>query len=223
MMDILGDEASSPIFGTDGKLLGTDENGLKGKPIVMDKADFVQGMSFKDASAKNKGEKGLKDATAKKDFRETYDGLSRRPDYDGYINKAEADAWWQKGTGEALFVDASKIKLTDITVQSFDKGVGSTITPNFIFKTKNWKRTDTGETYGKLDIKLLSSDGIVKIGYQHTANTAKLGLYLDYYDFEYQSGLSNLGRNIATQWGKPDGDGKNFIFHSYGTAKIPIK
>ena len=45
-----GRSASSPIFGTDGKLLGTDSEGWTGEAIVMDEGKFTQGMDHTQAS-----------------------------------------------------------------------------------------------------------------------------------------------------------------------------
>ena len=39
----------SPIFSTEGKLLGTDNEGYSGKAIVMEESSFTQGMSHKEA------------------------------------------------------------------------------------------------------------------------------------------------------------------------------
>ena len=54
----------NPIFGTAGNLLGTDDKGWSGTPIVMNESDFKQGMSHSDAERKgtylNEYGKGIK-------------------------------------------------------------------------------------------------------------------------------------------------------------------
>ena len=49
LIDPDGRSASSPIFGTDGQLLGTDSEGWTGEAIVMDEANFTQGMDHSQA------------------------------------------------------------------------------------------------------------------------------------------------------------------------------
>jgi RHS repeat-associated protein len=60
-----GMEAYSPIYNSSGKLLGTDEQGLQGKAIVMDEKNFKQGMNHEEALENNLGVEGLKDDAAK--------------------------------------------------------------------------------------------------------------------------------------------------------------
>ena len=38
-------DGKNPVYDLDGNLLGTDENGLQGKPLVMDSKLFTQGMA----------------------------------------------------------------------------------------------------------------------------------------------------------------------------------
>jgi RHS repeat-associated protein len=114
----------SPVFDTEGSLLGTDDQGLQGKAIVMDKKDFKQGMKHDDALKKNLGASGLKTDQAKKNFSQTYSSLSSRPDYDGKITLGEANAWYRNSGGKPLFADLSKIDI-DITSKEFSK-IGET-------------------------------------------------------------------------------------------------
>ncbi|MGC9330452.1 MAG: RHS repeat domain-containing protein [Bacteroidales bacterium] len=55
----------NPIYDTEGKFLGTDDKGLQGKAIVMNKDDFSQGMSHEEALSHSLVAEGLSsDATA---------------------------------------------------------------------------------------------------------------------------------------------------------------
>jgi RHS repeat-associated protein len=83
-------EEERPIFDTNGQLLGTDENGIQGEAIVMDKANFKQGMSEKEALKHNKGVDSFK-PMMRKYFDAKFQQLKTRPDYDGYITLAEAN------------------------------------------------------------------------------------------------------------------------------------
>ncbi len=53
--------SAAPIYDPDANFLGTDNEGLQGKAIVMNKENFTQGMSHKEALSHNLGAKGLKE------------------------------------------------------------------------------------------------------------------------------------------------------------------
>src|SRR5690606_22094433 len=55
----------APIYDTDGNFLGTDDQGLQGKAIVMNKKNFTQSMSNADALSHNLSAKGLSGSEAK--------------------------------------------------------------------------------------------------------------------------------------------------------------
>ena len=57
--DPTGLASMSPIYNTNGDFLGTDDEGLTGKAIVMDEDDFTQNMSHEKALVKSKGAEGL--------------------------------------------------------------------------------------------------------------------------------------------------------------------
>lgn len=104
-----GMEAFSPIYNTSGQLIGTDDEGLKGRAIVMNESDFTQGMSHQDALDNNLGVRGLINDHAKVDLLNSYAGLKDRPDYDGKLTLSEANDWYKNGGGKPLFVDLKKI------------------------------------------------------------------------------------------------------------------
>jgi RHS repeat-associated protein len=160
----------APIYDTDGEFLGTDNEGLQGKAIVMNKEDFTQGMSHGDALSKSKGAKGLSSDAAKSNLLTHYSGLKDRPDYDGYLTKKEADNWWLGKSGQPLFVDQSKVELPGITTKSFENKKGSYFYKNFV-----WGLSNTGKVYGTLKLTLTNPNtGSVHLG------GAK---YMDEYDF----------------------------------------
>src|SRR5690606_23035666 len=120
LIDPDGRAAYSPIYGIDGKFLGTDDRGLQGEAIVMHKANFKQSMSHNEAMAYNLGNNtGLMSDDAKTSMNSHFAGLKDRPDYDGKITFAEAIKWYNKGMGEALYVDAAKINLSSINTTIF--------------------------------------------------------------------------------------------------------
>ncbi len=197
---------TSPIYDRDGNLLGTDDEGLQGEAIIMDKSNFKQNMSHEEALSHNLGYSGLVDDEARSRYVTSFTGLKDRPDYDGYLTKAEADAWWRGKSGKPLFVDQSKIELHGVNTSSFERK--NPISKNFI-----WGLTNTGKTYGTLKMTLIDAEkGKVFIGFEK---------YMDIYDFNMDG---RPFRNFATWVGRPGkaNDGKDFLIHGYGYAIVPV-
>lgn len=209
-------KTNSPIYGTDGKFLGTDDEGLKGKAIIMKKEDFTQGMKHGDAAKKDLAPKGgtqyfkaIPNYTNYLDFYNHYTELPKRPDYDGYLTKAEADTWWIGKSGQSLYVDQSKIGLPGISTKTFANKAGSSLYNNFV-----WGLSNTGQVYGTLKLTLQNaSTGTVHIGGEK---------YVDEYDYKMDN---RLFRNVATWIGRPGGanNGKEFFIIGYGQATVPVK
>ena len=86
--DILG---LRPIYSTDGILLGTDDGGLQGEQIIMEKSHFIQGMQMDEALKYNLGLEGLDGEDAISRFIDSFNHLKDRPDWDGYITLKEAN------------------------------------------------------------------------------------------------------------------------------------
>jgi hypothetical protein len=135
--------SASPVYDQEGTLLGTDDQGLTGKAIVMDKANFQQGMKHDDALKSSLGVGGLKDDKAKSNLVTSLKSLPSRPDYDGKITLDEANKWYREGGGKPLFVDAAKVDLSPVEKSDFGK-VGDSFYKNFAFTTN----TETGLVYG---------------------------------------------------------------------------
>ena len=196
----------SPIYDEEGKLLGTDDEGLQGQAIIMKEKNFSQGMSHEEALSYSLGYEGLKDDEARSRYVTSFTGLKDRPDYDGYLTKAEADTWWRGKSGEPLFVDQSKIELHGVNTSSFER-------ENPIYKNFIWRLTNTGKTYGTLKMTLIDAEkGKVFIGSEK---------YMDKYDFNMDG---RPFRDFATWVGRPGkaNDGKDFLIYGYGYAIVPI-
>jgi len=206
----------NPIFDWDGNLLGTDNLGIQGEAIIMAGKDFIQGMSHEEALAKGTLRSNLPlvfDPNVLNKIDNQTASFWKRPDWDGYLTKAEADAWWQAGTGSPLFVDMAKIFLPGVTVKDFDEN-------GFYSKNFIWNLSNTGKVYGTLDMTLLdATTGEVRIGYVNP-NVSPNGLVMDRYDF----GLDGrIFRDAATRIGRPSGSGRDFDIHGYGRARVPLK
>jgi RHS repeat-associated protein len=208
--------SASPIYDQEGTFMGTDDQGLQGKAIVMKKEDFTQGMKHEDAMKKDLAPNGgseyykaISDYGDYSNFYKHYNSLPNRPDYDGYLTKSEADAWWSGKSGQPLFVDQSKIELPSITTKDFDNKKGSSLYNNFI-----WGLSNTGKVYGTLKLTLLNANtGSVHLGGK---------TFMDEYDYKMDG---RPLRNAATWVGRPGGEnsGKNFFIHGYGQSKVPVK
>lgn len=149
----------SPIYSTEGNFLGTDDQGLQGKAIVMNKDNFTQGMSHEDALLNSLGAKGLNSHEAQTKLLDHYNGLKDRPDYDGYLTFGEVTKWSNQGNGEPLFVNATKINLSAISVPELkqDKDGYINFFPN--------SAPNTGLVYGTIKLNLLNENtGAVRLG-----------------------------------------------------------
>jgi RHS repeat-associated protein len=202
-----GRAAYSPIYGTDGTLLGTDDEGLKGKAIVMDQDKFKQGMKHEDALKNNLGWKGFEDDAAKSKFATSYNSLSSRPDYDGHVTLDEANKWYREGNGQPLFADLSKVDLSAIKQGDFKTDRKVTYFQT-LFNSKD------GRVYGNIGLSL--------------ENGRARGTY-DTYDFDVKPYTNKttitpaelIIRNAATQIGNAvAGNGTGYRIYFNGTAPI---
>ena len=153
----------NPVYGSNGEgFLGTTESGLQGEAIIMDAANFTQGMS--DTSALGMG-------TLFSDFsgsenamnfiQSHFSNLSNRPDSDGKLTFAEVTKWSNEGSGQPLFVDARKINLNSINTGDFTQNSSTYID---FFGSKNF-HPETGPVYGTIKVTLLNpNDGTIKLG-----------------------------------------------------------
>jgi RHS repeat-associated protein len=165
---------AAPIYDTEGNFLGTDDEGLQGAGIVMEKENFSQGMSHAEAKKKNLGAEGLKDEEALEKVGRHYSELPSRPDYDGVLTFKEVTKWSNQGSGEPLFVDGSKINLDNTSVEDVKDAQKNNngYIDYFIKGGKN----EIGVIYGNIKLTLENENtGDVKLG--------KNGL-LDIHDFK---------------------------------------
>jgi hypothetical protein len=195
----------APIYDTEGNFLGTDDDGLKGKAIIMDKKDFKQGMSHENALSKGKGDAGFKSPESRAKFNSHYDNLPTRPDYDGYLTLDEANKWYREGKGQPLFTSLEKIDLSGI--YSFGKYfVGNKQSFNLLLNSNS---LNDGLVYGSITLKLYEN---------HTVRS-----FADKYDFEMHNPWNPLNwpRNGETLIGSNyAGDGQAFEINIYGSKRI---
>lgn len=216
--DVLGD-TDSPIFDENGEMLGTDDQGVKGKAIIMDKKDFTQGMSHKEATEKNLGFGKLKSKDAQKKVISFLTTAPSRPDYDGELSLDEVEDWYTSKSGTPLFVDASKLDLSP-TVKK-DLTINEPQLINYAFTLNSY----IGSVYGRIYLTLLDNKGNVKIGMPDGK--------IDRYDFDINEYDENgdaidyaktFTRNTLTRVGKLKASklagGRGFDIYSYKLGKV---
>lgn len=120
----------APIYAPDGTFLGTDDEGISGNQLILDKANFKQGMTHADAQKVLwVGEMTL-EAQAKMD--EHVAKLSSRPDYDGFVTISEGIAWAKAHPNalenptpdNTLYIDTSKLDFGELSPEEFKNGPG---------------------------------------------------------------------------------------------------
>lgn len=136
---------ASPIYGKDGKLLGTDDEGLKGQAIIMNESNFKQGMSHREALNYSLGYEGLFDDQARSNYVTSYSGLKDRPDYDGFVTINDGIAWaklhpnaLKNPTPEnSLYVNTALLDFGELSVE--DIGIRNTgkVRPTNLFNKTN--------------------------------------------------------------------------------------
>jgi len=204
-------EELNPIFDLTGNFLGTDNKGIQGEAIIMDKKDFKQGMSNKEAMQKGTTRSNLPmviNPSILDKIDNQVASFPSRPDWDGQLTLEEANDWYRNGQGNPLFVDASKIDLSPVQKSDFSK-VGDSFYKNFAFTTN----TETGLVYGNIKLTLMNDKGDIKLG--------GTGGFLDKYNFDYKKGVTNIPRNIATWIGEQRaGKGTIYNIFTYGIGKV---
>lgn len=119
----------SPIYNTEGRFLGTDDEGLQGQPIIIANDSFIQGLSHVDAMKLDLGYKGLSSIEAVFRLLANYTNLPNRPDYDGYVSVMEGIQWaknhpnaLKNPTAEnTLYIDTSKLDFGLLSTTEFQK------------------------------------------------------------------------------------------------------
>ena len=196
---------TSPIYDEEGKLLGTDDEGLQGVAIIMNKSNFKQGMSHEEALSHDLGYNGLVDDEARTNYLKSYTSLKDRPDYDGYLTLKEANKWYREGNGQPLFTSLAKIDLSGIYSLG-ERYVGEIKSFNLLLHSGS---LNDGLVYGNVTLKRYPNHSV--------------RAFSDKYDFEMHNGRNplNWGRNIETIIGnRVAGKGQAYEINIYGSAKL---
>jgi RHS repeat-associated protein len=210
MVDPMG-MSTSPIYDQEGNLLGTDDQGLQGDAIVMEKSKFEQGMKHQEAVENDLGQSGLKDDAAKTKMQESLRSLPGRPDYDGRLTLREANDWYRKGSGQPLYVNLSSIDFGTTYERNVDKygNVNLFLTQSPISELLG----GGGLVFGSIRIDIA----------QNLTVTVPKGYY-DEYNFDPKPWGQNPDRwmrNVGTKIGEWNaGNGTKFKIYFYGSNHL---
>ena len=94
-VNLVDEGGRRPIYSREGILLGTDDDGLQGDAIIMDAQSYHPGIRPDEALKYNLGIQGLMDIDAVTRFEKSFNSLSSRPDWDGYLTLVEANEWFK--------------------------------------------------------------------------------------------------------------------------------
>jgi hypothetical protein len=215
----------NPIYGEDGDFLGTDDKGLQGEAIVMNKDDFKQGMSHEDALDKGTLRSDMPLVTSPKIFNKIdnhFAGLSSRPDYDGFVTIDEGIQWAKDHPNtlpnnitpdNSLYLDASKLNFGDLSVDNIGLKQGQKGNVN-LFDYVHWTSSSSRATtyaLGNTQMKLLNPN----------AGTVKL--FWDDYNWDYHNNPPSGTRDRliqAERWRSGVNSSHGFRVFMYGTGTI---
>jgi RHS repeat-associated protein len=180
----------NPIYGTDGEFLGTDDRGLQGDAIVMNKKAFKQGMSHNEAKAFDNGTTSMSDG-AKSKMNNHFNGLSSRPDYDGFVTIKEGVAWAKSHPGvkdnpsasDALYINSAKLNFGSLSVDNIGLEEGEKGNVNLFNFVNFFSNSSRYSTYalGNTQIQLLN------------AKTGAVKLFSDAFDWDFHEPWTPVG------------------------------
>ena len=164
-----------PIYDTYGRFLGTDDSGLVGFPLIMDKSLFRQGMSSMEAASVcvlGEWPEGIEDKVISH-----YESLKSRPDYDGFVTIGEGISWAKAHPNalknptpdNTLYINASLLDFGALSTSDF-KNVGNIEAINLFSNENILKSVGNPElmatvyALGRVNMRLIDRDkGLVEV------------------------------------------------------------
>ena len=138
----------NPIYNPEGELLGTDDEGLQGEAIIMSEDNFEQGMSHENALIYDLGYDGFTNDEAQSKYEMSYNKLSERPDYDGFVTIEEGVAWAKDHPNaldnptpeNSLYINAELLDFGNLSVRDIGiNNVGKTVPVNLFTKRNTFE------------------------------------------------------------------------------------
>ncbi len=225
--------SANPIYDEYGDFLGTDDKGLQGEAIVMNKNGFQQGMAHGEALDKGTLRSDLP-MVIKPEILDKMDshqaGLSNRPDWDGLVTRGEGVAWAKSNPGalnnptpdNMLYIDASKLNFGNISTSDFQSI--NVQTPINLLNAANLAASGTNSTLratvyalGRVNMTLLNrQSGSVSIvnDFNQSSNRAT--------DYDWNQGGSKLRRTLINAERRRSGINNSHGFRAYyfGTGTL---
>ena len=209
----------NPIYDRLGYFLGTDDCGLQGDLIVMDRKNFKQNMSHDEALKNSTYFDMYHYSEAKTRCLEHFNSLKDRPDYDGFVTISEGIQWAKDHPNaknhpnpyNTLYIDAAQLDLGFLTVENSGLKVGDDYVNINLYDFVNRKSprsVNTAYALGNTEIKLLDDQGTISFSG-------------DVYDWDYHKKSPMRNSLIFLErlrTGLDDNHG--FKVCIYGTAKL---
>ena len=216
-----------PIYGIDGRFLGTDDMGISGPAMIMDEMFFTQGMPY--SSVLCHLYDGYLTPEAQLRFDLHFRTLFTRPDYDGFVTAEEGIEWAKSHPGaldnptpdNMLYIDAAKLDFGYIYSQFENyRGINLFNWKNILMSRFNSKLHHTIYALGRVDMTLNEEDLTVRI-----VNDYKLPDGERATDYDWNPGgsfLRNLMIKLETTVKniKPD---MGFRVYYYGIGQLKHK
>jgi RHS repeat-associated protein len=218
LVDPNGEEIN-PIYDRFGYFLGTDDRGLQGDLIVMDRKNFQQNMSHDDALNNSTYFDMHHYSEAEARCLDHFNSLKDRPDYDGFVTISEGIQWaknhpnakFHPTPDNTLYIDAAQLDLGFLTVKNSGLNVGDDYVNINLYDfvdRKNPRSVNTTYALGNTGIKLLDNKGTISFSG-------------DVYDWDYHT-KSPMRNSLIfferLRRGLDDSHG--FKICIYGTAKL---
>ena len=198
---LIDPSGASPIYSPDGSFLGTDDQGLQGDYIIMDKFLFEQGMAH-DVAVANQWEEPISNSI-ESTIQAHFASLPDRPDYDGFVTIKEGVEWARAHVGavknptpdNTLYLDASKIDFGRLSANNRHLRNQTEPLINLYWLANPLSISSINSTYalGSTRIRLLDVE------------TGTVKLSTDTYDWDYH-------HKISFRYPYPRGIRDNLIF-----------
>ena len=158
----------NPVYDKAGNFLGTTESGLQGEAIIMNAADFTQGMADVDALSSGTLFSDLSKYNRWK-FMEKgwghWKSLNQRPDWDGIVTINEGVAWAKAhpnsdgNPSDALYLDAAQLDFGNVSTSEFSRE-GEELKVNLLYRNNplNEAQRRTAYALGNTKLQLVSMD-----------------------------------------------------------------
>jgi RHS repeat-associated protein len=226
----------NPVYNYDGEFLGTDDHGLQGEVIIMDEADFTQGMSHDDALSSGTLFSDL-GGLDRWNFMESgyahWQSLDQRPDWDGFVTIQEGIDWAKSHLGalnnptadNMLYLDASKLDFGNISVSDFKNGAFKASPINLLNKgnlkasTKNETLRATVYALGRVNMLLHGTgSGTVSIVNDFNLHSGRAT------DYDWNTGGTLLRQTLINAERRRTGidDTHGFRTYYYGKGRLNI-